>query len=312
MITFVTRRLLWAVLTLWLVVSGTFLLAYVLPSSDPARMMAGPHASKEVVERIRADLYLDRPLPEQYIRYVSHVARGDLGRSYKNKEPVTAAIRRSLPWTALIAVGASIFQILVGVPIGVIAALHKRSTVDLGAMSLALLGISAPTFLTGLAIMYLFGFQFGWFPLGGLGDGALGALRSAVMPSLTLGIAGAAYYSRLTRGEYLDIAQQDYMRTARAKGMTERRVVLRHGLRNALIPVLTFFGMDLGAMLGGAVVTETIFAWPGIGKLAIDSVLQQDFPVMLGTVLVASIAIVLANLLVDLLYAWLDPRIRLS
>lgn len=312
MITFVTRRLLWAVLTLWLVVSGTFLLAYVLPSSDPARMMAGPHASKEVVQRIRTDLYLDRPLPEQYLRYVSHVARGDLGRSYKNKEPVTAAIRRSLPWTALIAVGASIFQLLAGVPIGVIAALAKRSPIDLGAMSLALLGISAPTFLTGLAIMYLFGFQLGWFPLGGLGSGTLGVLRSAVMPSLTLGIAGAAYYSRLTRGEYLDIAQQDYMRTARAKGMTESRVVLRHGLRNALIPVVTFFGMDLGAMLGGAVVTETIFAWPGMGKLAIDSVLQQDFPVMLGTVLVASIAIVLANLLVDLLYAWLDPRIRLS
>lgn len=312
MITFVTRRLMWAVLTLWLVVSGTFLLAFVLPSSDPARMMAGPHASKEVVERIRAELYLDRSLPEQYTRYVSAVAKGDLGRSYKNKEPVTAAIARSLPWTALIAMGASVFQLLVGVPIGLFAATRRKTAADVGAMALALLGISAPTFLTGLGIMYLLGFRLGLFPLGGLGSGVGGVLHSAFMPSLTLGVAGAAYYSRLTRGEYLDVAGRDFMRTARAKGLPERWVVLRHGMRNALIPVVTFFGIDLGVMLGGAVVTETIFAWPGLGKLAIDSVLQQDYPVMLGCVLVASTAIVLANLLVDLAYAWLDPRIRLG
>ena len=312
MIAFLTRRVAWAVLTLWLVVSGTFLLAYVLPTSDPARMMAGPHASTEVVARIRKELYLDRPLPEQYAHYVARVAHGDLGHSYKNKEPVTAAIARSLPWTALIAAGASVFQLLVGIPIGLLAALRKRTAIDVGAMGLALVGISAPTFLTGLAIMYVLGFELGAFPLGGLGVGWAGVLSSAVMPSLTLGTAGAAYYSRLTRGEYLDVSQQDYMRTGRAKGLSETRVVLRHGLRNALIPVVTFFGMDLGIMLGGAVVTESIFAWPGMGKLAIDSVLQQDFPVMLGTVLVASTAIVTANLVVDLLYAWLDPRIRLG
>ncbi|MCB9780065.1 MAG: ABC transporter permease [Alphaproteobacteria bacterium] len=309
---FLSRRMAWAVVTLWLVVSGSFVLAYVMPASDPARMMAGPHASAEVVQRIRTELYLDRPLPEQYVRYVGRVAHGDLGQSYRNKEPVTAALARSLPWTALIAVGASLVQLLIGVPIGLFAALRRRSLADAAAMAVALVGISAPTFLTGLGIMYVFGFQLGWFPLGGLGDGFFGALRSAVLPSLTLGIAGAAYYSRLTRGEYLDVASRDFMRTARAKGLSERLVVLKHGMRNALIPVVTFFGIDLGVLLGGAVVTETIFAWPGMGKLAIDSVLQQDFPVMLGCVVVASAAIVTANLVVDLVYAWLDPRIRLG
>jgi ABC-type dipeptide/oligopeptide/nickel transport system permease component len=311
-IAFVVRRLLWAVFTLWLVVSATFLLAFVIPSSDPARMMAGPHASPEVVQRIRVELHLDRPLPEQYARYVGGVARGDLGRSYKNQEAVTATLGRALPYTALLALGATVIQLLIGVPLGILAALRRRTAVDVAAMGTALVGISAPTFVTGLALLYVLGFLLGWFPLGGVGAGPLGVLRSAVLPSFTLAFAGAAYYSRLTRGELLDVIEMDFVRTARAKGLTERAVVLRHALRNALIPVVTFLGIDVGALLGGAVVTETLFAWPGMGKLAIDSVLQQDFPVMLGTVLVASAAIVLANLVVDALYAWLDPRIRLG
>lgn len=311
MIRFVARRLAWAVVTLWLVVSGTFALARLLPA-DPARLVAGPHASAEVVERIRADLKLDRPLAEQYVAYVAGVAQGDLGQSYRTKEPVTAAIARSVPWTALLALGAALFQVLVGVPLGLYAALRKGRPQDTGAMALALVGISAPTFLIGLGLMVVFGFVLGWFPLGGVGSGFWGVVRSATLPAATLGIAGAAYYSRLTRGEYLEVAQRDFMRTARAKGLSERRVVLRHGLPNALLPVVTFLGLDLGTMLGGAVVTETIFAWPGMGKLAIDSVLNQDIPVMLGTVLVSSTFIVTANLIVDLLYAWLDPRIRLQ
>lgn len=308
---FLARRLAWALVTLWLVVSGTFALAFLLPS-DPARLVAGPHASAEVVERIRIDLELDRPLPVQYVRYVSGVFQGDLGRSYRTKEPVVDAVARSLPWTAVLAIGAMIFQVLIGVPLGLYAALRKGRPEDLGAMALALVGISAPTFLIGLGLMITFGFQLGWFPLGGAGSGFWGLVRSAVLPAATLGIAGAAYYSRLTRGEYLDVAQRDFMRTARAKGLSERRVIFKHGLPNALLPVVTFLGLDLGALLGGAVVTETIFAWPGLGKLAIDSVLNQDIPVMLGTVLVASTFIVLANLVVDMLYAWLDPRIRLQ
>jgi len=310
-IRFVARRLAWAVITLWLVVSGTFALARLLPA-DPARLVAGPHASAEVVERIRADLKLDRPLHEQYVSYLAGVAQGDLGQSYRTKEPVTAAIARSVPWTAILALGAAVFQVTVGVPLGLFAALRKGRPEDMGAMAVALVGISAPTFLIGLGLMVVFGFVLGWFPLGGAGAGLWGIARSAALPAATLGIAGAAYYSRLTRGEYLDVAQRDYMRTARAKGLSEARVVFRHGLPNALLPVVTFLGLDLGTMLGGAVVTETIFAWPGIGKLAIDSVLNQDIPVMLGTVLVSSTFIVTANLVVDLLYAWLDPRIRLQ
>lgn len=311
MMTFLARRLAWAVLTLWLVVSGTFALAFLLPA-DPARLVAGPHASPEVVERIRGDLGLDQPVAVQYTRYLGGVVRGDLGRSYRTKEPVVDAVARSVPWTGVLAIGAAIFQVSVGVPLGLFAALRKGRAEDLGAMALALVGISAPTFLIGLGLMVVFGFLLGWFPLGGAGAGVGGLLKSAVLPSATLGIAGAAYYSRLTRGEYLDVAQRDFMRTARAKGLSERAVVLRHGLPNALLPVVTFLGLDLGTMLGGAVVTETIFAWPGLGKLAIDSVLNQDIPVMLGAVLVASTFIVLANLIVDLLYAWIDPRIRLQ
>ncbi len=311
MITFVIRRLLWALLTLVLVVSATFALAYLLPA-DPARLVAGPHASPEVVARLRTELHLDDPVWVQYGHYLFDVLRGDLGQSFRTGQAVTTSIIAALPFTALLAVGASVVQLSVGVPLGLVAALRQKKPVDVGAMGLALLGISAPTFLTGLGLMYVFGFLLDLFPLGGAGSGIGPLLRSAVLPSATLGIAGAAYYSRLTRGEYLDVSRRDYMRTARAKGISESRVVLHHGLRNALVPVVTFFGIDLGTLLGGAVVTETIFAWPGIGKLAIDSVLNQDIPVMLGTVMMASTAIVLANLIVDLVYAVLDPRIRLG
>jgi len=307
---FLTRRLGWAIITLWLVVSGSFVLGYVLPS-DPVRLAVGPHASAEVITRVRAELQLDAPVHVQYVRYMTGVARGDLGYSYRTRQPVLDALGDAIPATALLAMGAALFQWLIGVPIGLFAALRKGRREDMALMVVALVGISAPTFLTGLILMVLFGFHFGMFPLGGQSAGWLGMLHSAVLPSLTLGIAGAAYYSRLTRGEYLDVARRDYIRTARSKGLAEGEVVLRHGLRNALIPVITFFGVDLGMLLGGAVVTESIYAWPGVGKLAIDSILDQDMPVMLGCVLISSAFIVFANLVVDILYAWLDPRIHL-
>ena len=309
MTTFILRRMGWAVITLWLVLTGSFLLAYTLPA-DPARLVAGVHASPEVVARVAHELFLDRPLLEQYLHWLGNVLHGDLGQSFRTHEPVVSAIARAVPYTAVLAVGASLFQLLVGVPIGLFAALRRQTAADLGAMTLALVGISAPTFLTGLGLLWLVGFKMDLLPLGGRGEGVLGLLEGAILPSLTLGLTGAAWYSRLMRGEYLEISGRDFMRTARAKGLTERRVVLRHGVRNALVPLVTFFGIDLGTLLGGAVVTESIFAWPGIGKIAIDSVLNLDLPLMLGTVLVASSFIVLANLVVDLLYALLDPRIR--
>jgi peptide/nickel transport system permease protein len=308
MMAVLARRTAWAVVTLWLVVTGSFALAFLLPA-DPARMVAGPHSSPETVERIRVELGLDKPVPVQYARYLSGLVHGDLGMSYRTHRPVRRLIAEALPRTALLAAGAGVVQLLIGIPIGLVAALRRRSWVDLAAMAVALVGISAPTFLVGLALMIGLGFHLRWFPIGGLGEG-WDILRHAALPSLTLGIAGAAYYSRLTRGEYLDVAQKDFMRTARAKGLHERAVVLRHGLRNALLPVVTFFGLDMGSLLGGAIVTESLFAWPGVGQLAVQSVLNQDIPVMLGTVLVASVAMVLANLVVDVLYVFVDPRIR--
>lgn len=295
-------------MTLWLVVSCSFALAYLLPA-DPARMVAGPHASVETVARIRTELGLDRPVAVQYGRYLAAIARGDFGTSYQTNRKVADMVGEAIPRTALLALGAGFVQVLIGVPIGLVAALRRNTAVDHAAMALALVGISAPTFLVGLALLVGLGFHGRMFPIGGLGEG-WGVLHHAVLPSLTLGIAGAATYSRLTRGEYLDVARRDFMRTARAKGLPESTVVLRHGLRNALLPVVTYLGIDMGALLGGAIVTETLFAWPGVGRLAVVSVLNQDIPVMLGTVLVASVAVVAANLAVDLLYLVIDPRIR--
>jgi peptide/nickel transport system permease protein len=304
----IARRVGWALVTLWLVVTGSFVLAFLLPA-DPARMVAGPHASPDTIARIRVELGLDRPLLTQYVRYLGGVLRGDLGMSYQTHRPVRDLVAEAVPRTALLAFGAGIVQLALGVPIGVLSALRRRTAFDFGAMTVSLVGISAPTFLIGLGLMIGLGFHLRWFPIGGLGEG-WGILRHAVLPSLTLGLSGAATYSRLTRAEYLDVARRDFMRTARAKGLSEGAIVLRHGLRNALLPVVTWFGIDMGGLLGGAIVTETLFAWPGVGRLAVSSVLNQDIPVMLGTVLVASVAVVVTNLAVDLAYLVVDPRIR--
>ena len=311
MIGFVTRRLAWVVVTLLLVVSGSFALAYVVPA-DPARQMAGPHASAEVVERIRAEHHLDEPVIVQYRYYLGALARGDLGRSYRTDEPVTAALARAFPNTALLAVGASFFQVLVGIPIGLFAALRRRTVADVAAMALALVGISAPTFLTGLGLLYFFGFQMDLFPLGGRGEGVFGVLRSAVLPSVTLGMAGAAYYSRLMRGEYLDVAGRDFMRTARAKGLPERTVIFKHALRNALLPVVTLLGLSLPFLFSGSVLIEIIFAWPGMGRLIVAAIFSQDTPLIIACFFVFTLMVVAGNLLADMLYSVVDPRIRLG
>jgi peptide/nickel transport system permease protein len=311
MISFLARRIAWTFVVLYFVLSATFLMLFLLPA-DPAKTIAGPHADAETIAKIRADLHLDDPLLTQYGSYMLGVLQGDFGRSYRTDEPVTDIIGRRLPNTMYLAFGAMLFQLLIGVPIGLYTALRAGKPADVGAMALALVGISAPTFLVGLMLMYFLGYRHPFFPIGGGGEGFVDILYHAILPSLTLGISGAAYYSRLTRGEYLDVATRDYMRTARAKGLAERRVILKHGLRNALLPLVTFAGLDLGVLLGGAIVTEYIFSWPGLGHYAVQSIFNQDMPVVMGTVMVGALMIVLANLLVDLLYAWLDPRIRLG
>lgn len=305
------RRLLSALFTVWMVVTATFVLSSALPS-DPARMVAGPHASEAVVARLRVELGLDQPLPVQYVRHLGGVLRGDLGRSFHSKEPVTAALARTLPYTGLLALGASLVQLALGLPAGLLAALRRGGPLDLLTLGLSLLGLSAPTFLWGLLFMVGLGHEAGLFPLGGAGVGLGGALHGVLLPSLTLGVVGAASTSRLTRGEVLEVIRRDHVRTARAKGLSEGRVVLKHGLRNALPAVLTLFAMDLGALLGGAVVTESVFAWPGMGKLAIDAVVNQDLPVLMGTVLISSCFIIGSNLVADLVHAALDPTARFS
>lgn len=305
------RRVISALFTVWMVVTATFLLSSALPT-DPARMVAGPHASDAVVERLRVELSLDQPLPNQYVRHLKGVLRGDLGRSFHSKEPVAAALARTLPYTGLLAIGASLVQLGLGVPAGLLAALRRGGPLDLLTLTLSLIGLSAPTFLWGLLFMVGLGHEAGLFPLGGAGVGLAGALHGVILPSLTLGVVGAASTSRLTRGEVLEVIRRDHVRTARAKGLSEGRVVLKHGLRNALPAVVTLFAMDLGALLGGAVVTESVFAWPGMGKLAIDAVVNQDLPVLMGTVLISSCFIIGSNLVADLTNAALDPSARFS
>lgn len=309
MATFILRRFMWTLFILFLVASATFALSMLLPS-DPARLIAGPHADATTLAQIRHDLGLDLPLRTQYFRYMDKLLHLDLGQSYRTQYPVARDIAERLPRTALLAFAAVLVEVLIGVPIGIIAALRPGKPPDYLSMAGALVGISAPTFFLGLLFMYVLGFKMELFPIGGYGESAPQILWHLFLPAFTLGVSGAAYHSRLVRSEMLEILGQDYIRTARSKGLNETTVVLRHALRNALIPVVTLIGLDLGTLLGGAVITEAVFAWPGLGKLAIDGIFQRDLPVIMGTVIVSSVMILVANLLVDISYTWLDPRMR--
>jgi peptide/nickel transport system permease protein len=230
----------------------------------------------------------------------------------RTRADVSTMLASKLWPTAQLALATIFLQILFGVPLGVIAALRRNRAADYATNTAALIGQSAPTFFIGPLLLYLLAFKAGWFPVGGYGEGFLDRLHHLVLPAFTLAVVGIAYYSRLMRGEMIEVLQEDYVRTARAKGLSERRVVIRHALRNALAPVVTLIGLDLGVLMGGAIVTEYIFSWPGIGREALRAVLDLDPPVILGVVLITAVAIVVANLLVDLAYAALDPRVRIE
>ena len=305
----ILRRIGWSVLVVWFVVTATFAMTAAIPA-DPAAALLGPHRSPEAIERVRAHYCLDRGVLGQYRCYVSHVIHGDLGESYRSKRKVTAIIAERVWPTAQLALAAIFLQLLIGVPLGVLAAIRRNRWPDHGANVLTLIGQSAPTFFIGTLALYVFAYRFGWFPIGGYGDGVLGRLHHLVLPAATLATVGVAYYARVVRSEMVEAMMEDYVRTARAKGLRERDVVLRHALRNALGPLVTLVGLDLGVLLGGAVVTEYIFAWPGIGREVLQAVLEFDIPLILGVVLVSAIAIAVANLLVDLVYLWIDPRLR--
>jgi peptide/nickel transport system permease protein len=319
MLRFVARRLLLGLLVLWITSGAVFLLFFVAPH-DPARLIAGKLATPQTVALVNHRLGLDRPLPDQYTSFMGRLLHGDLGYSYYNSAPVRSLLASRLPVTASLSLGAAALWTVVGVGVGVAAARRPRSVVDRGGTLLVLTGLSMPTFLVGLLLIYFLFFRLhlagiGLFPASGyvpLTQDPAGWAQHLLLPWITLATVTAATYSRLTRSSLLEVLGEDYIRTARAKGLPEGRVVYRHGLRSALTPVVTQLGVDLGTLLGGVIVTEQVFGLPGLGQLAWQSVTTQDLPVIIGIVLVASAFIVIANLLVDLGYALLDPRVRPS
>jgi peptide/nickel transport system permease protein len=303
---YLVRRLLGMLLVIWLILTLTFVLAYLIPA-EPARAVAGPRASPETIAQVRKQLGLDDPLYTQYLRYLSRVLRGDLGTSYRQRLPVAQIILRRLPATIELALLGVMLELLLGIPVGIISAVWQHSVWDRGFMLGSLVAVSAPTFLLGLVLLYLFAYLVPIFPLGGPGGAS-----HLVLPVLTLGLAGAAWYARMLRSSMLDILQADYVRTARAKGLSERIVMGRHVMRNALQPIVTMAGMDLGYYLGGIVLVEAVFSWPGIGWEMWRAVTNVDIPLAVGTITFAAVAIVVMNFLVDLLYSALDPRVRLG
>ena len=301
---YLVRRMVQAVVILLGVTLITFALLYALPA-DPARMIAGRSATVETVARIRTELGLDRPLPVQYARYLGRLVRGDLGRSYAQKVQVADLLRSRLAATFWLMVGGITFELLIGLPAGMLAGLRRRSGVDRSVMVGAFLGVSAPQFVVGLFLLYWLAYRWGLFPLGGYGSPA-----HLVLPAFALGIAGGGWYARVMRSAMLDVIHQDYVRTARAKGLNEPTVVLKHALRNALLPVVSMVGLDIGTFMGGVVVVESVFSWPGIGQLAWQAIQIVDIPVIMGVVVVSALAIITGNLLADLVYPLLDPKIR--
>lgn len=302
-------RFLGSLIVVWLVVSGTFVLSYVIPA-DPASAAVGPHADTGTIERVRRTLCLDRPFIVQYGCFVGKIARGDLGMSFRTQRPVSDLLVERLRPTAELALSVVALNLFFGVALGVLGAANRRRFIDKVTQLVALAGQCSPAFVLGPLFIFVFAYQLGLFPVGGYGDPGVDRVWHLALPTLTLTVAGIAYYARTTRSELLEELQRDYVRTARAKGLNEHRVLVQHALRNALLPIITLVGLDLGGLLGGAALTETIFSWPGIGREAVLSVFNLDLPVLLGVVLVSAVMIVVANLLADIVYFILDPRIR--
>lgn len=314
MIRYIARRLLQMVPVLFIVSLIVFSLLHLTPG-DPAISMLGEEASPESVAALRNELGLDEPLPVQYVKWLSSVLQGDLGRSIRSNQPVSEAIADRLPVTVELAVLSILISLIIAIPAGVVAAMRRNSPLDTTTTTVALLGVSLPNFFLAILLIFLFSLKLRWLPPIGYTpffDDPVDSLKKMIMPALTLGTALSAIVMRMMRSSLLEVLDQDFVRTARAKGLNEAKVVRRHAMRNALIPVVTVVGLQVGGLLGGAIITETIFVLPGIGRLLVDSIFQRDFPLVQGVVLFASLAFLLANLGVDLIYAVLDPRIRYS
>jgi peptide/nickel transport system permease protein len=326
MLAYVARRLAFFVPMLIGIALVVFALMHVIPG-DPARVLLGDDATPEAVARLRATLGLDQPWPLQLLRFFERLAQGDLGRSLFLTDSVAGLIAARLPATLEIALLAVAIAVALGLTLGVAAAVRQGSPVDLGCMMFAQLGVSMPVFWLGILLMYLFAVELRWLPSIGRGaplpaaawaaaTGSPGVLLESLghlaMPALTLGLANAAVISRLVRASMLEVLSSDFVRTARAKGLPVRRVVWRHALRNAMLPVVTVIGWQFGALLSGAVLTEGIFGWPGLGQLAVNAISQRDIPLVQGVVLTFALVFALVNLAVDLLYCAIDPRVRLG
>ena len=302
---YIARRVLSGLFTLWVVTVAVSLLIHLVPG-DPVRIMYAQSQSTgpEQIEAKRHELGLDQPIYVQYLTYIRNVLHGDLGKTIRGEQPVLTLLLLRLPNTIVLTAAAMIVAIVIGGGIGFFSAYFRGTWFDTLGMGIAVAGIAMPSFWLGLLLMFFFSVRLGWFPVGGTG------LPSLVLPALTLGLVSAAVLARLMRSSMLDVLAQDYMRTARAKGLSERLVLARHALKNSLIPIITMLGLQVAYMLGGAVVVENVFAWNGVGRLAVQAILQRDFPMIQGFVLIFAILVISVTLVVDILYAIVDPRIR--
>jgi peptide/nickel transport system permease protein len=320
MLRYIIRRVLWAILVLLIVVFLTYMIFFLLPAGDPAVRLAGKQQTPQILAQVRQQFGLNHPWYIQYLLFLKHAFLGDqygwpgLGLSFTNKVPLKDIIFSRVAVTAQLAVGAAVVWLLVGIPIGILAALRPHTVGDRTAMGVAIVAISMPVFFLGPLALYLFWFKLGWLPGTGyysLGQYGFGQWFSHwILPWCVLAVLYAAFYARLSRSNLMETMNEDYIRTARAKGLSEKRVVLKHGLRAGLTPIVTVFGLDLAALLGGAIITESIFNLPGIGQLTVSAVRGQDLNAVAVITLVAATFVVLANLIVDILYAFLDPRVR--
>ncbi len=305
MIAYLVQRLAWALVLLVVTTLAVFIVVHL--SGDPTALYVGPEGTRADYEMVRAALGFDRPLPDQYGRFLARAVRADFGRSLRHQQPTLPLVLERFPATLRLALAAMLLAMLLAVPLGILSALRRSSLLDSCAMTFALSGQCMPTFWLGILLILVFGVNLGWVPVYG-GEG----LRALALPAVTLGVWAMARTARITRSSMLEVLPQDFLRTARAKGISEWGVILRHGLRNGAIPIVTALGLELGNLLGGAVITEAVFAYPGIGRLAVEAVVNKDIPLLQAVVFAIATALILLNVAVDLLYMVLDPRVRLA
>jgi glutathione transport system permease protein len=304
MFVYIAKRLLGAIPTLVFVAVAVFLFVHVLPG-DPARLAAGPEADEATVALVRHELGLDLPMPEQFVRYFGHALHGDLGQSLRTKRPVSREIADRFMPTFILTITSMVWSVVFGLVVGVVSAVWRNRAPDAAGMTLAVSGISFPAFALGMVLMQIFSVQLGWLPSIGAGS-----WQHYILPSITLGAGVAAVMARFTRAAFVEVMQEDYVRTARAKGLSEWFVVVKHTFRNALIPVVTMMGLQFGFLLGGSIVVEAVFAWPGMGSLLVDSVNMRDYPVIQGLILLFSVEFIVINIVVDVLYGLINPTIH--